>query len=330
MLSMYHILSRKESSKLAFTFFTLWVWRKEKTMRMECVGSIQSNSFPCEQSLTAGRNGYPPFLGSQHMESAGLVFSREGRPQTSSRRWKHKVEASEFHLRVKFSDECGSTPNIWASRNASNRPLFTDRRQFLSSMFLAFPWTASSSISLPVEAASTSKELSRSPFNEERILEQNKRMQKLNNAPPDFPSFVREGFDVKVVANEKYLTTDTGLIYLDIVEGKGDCPKDGQQVIFHYTGYNESGRRVDSSYQQGQPAKTRIGIKGMIPGFEEGIKSMKPGGKRRIVVPPELGPPVGPSTFFSAKQFEVFDVELLDVKDCNRRTIAFYSDVVCD
>ena len=51
-------------------------------------------------------------------------------------------------------------------------------------------------------------------------------------------------------------------------------------------------------------------------GFELGIKSMKPGGKRRIVVPPELGPPVGPATFFSAKQYEVFDVELRTVKTC--------------
>ena len=40
-------------------------------------------------------------------------------------------------------------------------------------------------------------------------------------------------------------------------------------------------------------------------GFELGIRTMQPGGKRRIVVPPELGPPVGPSTFFSAKQCEV-------------------------
>ena len=51
-------------------------------------------------------------------------------------------------------------------------------------------------------------------------------------------------------------------------------------------------------------------------GFELAIKAMKPGGKRRIVVPPELGPPVGPATFFSAKQYEVFDVELRSVKTC--------------
>ncbi|CAK9217302.1 unnamed protein product [Sphagnum jensenii] len=169
-----------------------------------------------------------------------------------------------------------------------------------------------------------------SPYDEKRLLEQNKRMQKLNNAPPDFPGFIREGFDVKVITDDRYVKAESGLIYLDLIEGEGKTPSDGQQVVFHYTGYNENGRRVDSSYQQGQPARTRLGIKGMIPGFEEGIRTMRLGGTRRIVIPPELGPPVGPSTFFSAKQFEVFDVELLDVKDCTRRTIAFYSDVVCD
>ncbi|BBN16819.1 hypothetical protein MPTK1_7g09550 [Marchantia polymorpha subsp. ruderalis] len=169
-----------------------------------------------------------------------------------------------------------------------------------------------------------------SPFDEDRLLQQNRRMQKLNGAPTEFPGFIREGFDVKVVTNDQYVTTKTGLIYCDIVVGQGEPPQDGQQVIFHYIGYNESGRRVDSSYQQGQPARTRVGIKGMIPGFEEGIKSMRSGGKRRIIIPPDLGPPVGPSTFFSAKQFEVFDVELLDVKSCERRTVFLYSDVVCE
>lgn len=65
-------------------------------------------------------------------------------------------------------------------------------------------------------------------------------------------------------------------------------------------------------------------------GFEKGIKAMRIGGKRRIVVSPKLGPPVGPSTFFSAKQCEVFDVELLDIKSCRRRQVAFFSDVICE
>ncbi|CAO2834777.1 unnamed protein product [Amaranthus hypochondriacus] len=174
------------------------------------------------------------------------------------------------------------------------------------------------------------KTKSKNPYDERRLLEQNKQRQRENNAPEDFPNFIREGFQVKVVASDNYIKRDSGLIYRDFEVGQGDCPKDGQQVTFHYIGYNESGRRIDSTYLQGSPAKIRMGTNALVPGFEEGIRDMKPGGKRRIIIPPELGPPVGPSTFFSAKQFEVFDVELLGVKDCQRRTIGFYSDVICD
>ncbi|NP_001352870.1 peptidyl-prolyl cis-trans isomerase FKBP20-2, chloroplastic precursor [Solanum lycopersicum] len=174
------------------------------------------------------------------------------------------------------------------------------------------------------------KTKSKNPYDERRLLEQNKRIQRENNAPEEFPSFIREGFTVKVVTPENYEKRDSGLILRDFSVGEGDCPKDGQQVTFHYIGYNESGRRIDSTYVQGSPAKIRMGTKALVPGFEEGIRDMRPGGKRRIIIPPELGPPVGPSTFFSSKQFEVFDVELLDVQDCKRRTIGFYSDVVCN
>ncbi|KAI4971682.1 hypothetical protein ZWY2020_002596 [Hordeum vulgare] len=171
---------------------------------------------------------------------------------------------------------------------------------------------ATPTLSLAFSAHSKTKTIN--PYDERRLLQQNKKIQEANRAPDDFPNFIREGFQVKVVTPDNYITRDSGLIYEDVKVGTGDCPKDGQQVIFHYVGYNESGRRIDSTY---------------IQGFEEGIRDMKPGGKRRLIIPPELGPPVGPSTFFSAKQFEVFDVELLSVQDCQRRTIAFYSDVVC-
>lgn len=165
---------------------------------------------------------------------------------------------------------------------------------------------------------------------ERQVLEYNRRTQKQNNAPPDFPLFVREGYDMTVLTSDGYQVTPEGLIYKDYVVGSGVEPQDGQQVTFDYTAYNESASVIDSSYRKGQPASTRLGIAGMIPGFELGIKSMKPGGKRRIIVPPELGPPVGPSTFFSAKQFEVFDVELRTAKTCTRRTIGMFSDVVCE
>lgn len=208
--------------------------------------------------------------------------------------------------------------NVYAQNSKENR----SRRGILMLPLI--------SSGLSVAFAASGKVKPASPYNEKRLLEQNRKIQDANNAPEEFPNFVREGFQVKVMISDRYVKRDNGLIYLDLQLGEGDCPKDGQQVTFHYIGYNESGRRIDSTYLQGSPAKVRLGNKALVPGFEEGIRDMKPGGKRRIIIPPELGPPVGPSTFFSAKQFEVFDVEMLNVKDCERRTIAFYSDVVCN
>lgn len=133
--------------------------------------------------------------------------------------------------------------------------------------------------------------------------------------------------DVKGI--DSYTKTQDGLYLMDQVQGDGPMPSSDSEVVFHYTAYNENGGRIDSSYRQGQPVRGRMGINAMIPGFELGISTMRVGGRRRIIVPPELGPPVGPSTFFSARQFEVFDVELLAVRSCTRRTILFYSDEQC-
>eukprot|EP00884_Botryococcus_braunii_P020321 jgi/Botrbrau1/6973/Bobra.0165s0010.1 len=166
-------------------------------------------------------------------------------------------------------------------------------------------------------------------LSERQVLEINLRVQRQNGAPPDFPVFVRQGFDIKVLA-DGYTEDSQGLIYKELESGSGDRPVDGQEVTFNYVAYNESGAIIDSSYRKGRPAQTRLGIRGLIPGFELGVKDMNVGGKRRLVVPPELGPPVGPSTFFSAKQCEVFDVELLAVKSCSRRQVAMFSSVVCE
>lgn len=48
--------------------------------------------------------------------------------------------------------------------------------------------------------------------------------------------------------------------------GDGPIPQEGQEVVFHYNGYNESGAIIDSSYRKGRPAQTRLGIAGLIPG----------------------------------------------------------------
>lgn len=59
---------------------------------------------------------------------------------------------------------------------------------------------------------------------------------------------------------------DLRLCLQDFDEGNGSLPQDGQQVTFEYTAYNESGARIDSTYQKGRPAQTRLGINGLIPG----------------------------------------------------------------
>lgn len=166
---------------------------------------------------------------------------------------------------------------------------------------------------------------------EAKAIENNQKIKQYNNAPEEFPTFVREGYEVRVMTSDGFVTQDDGLVFKDFVVGKGDAPKDGQEVTFEYVAYNENGGTIDSTYRKGAPASTRLGINGMIPGFEEGLKGMRPGGKRRVVVPPELGPPTGPATFFSAKQWEVFDIELLEVKNCARVQSSFMSSsVVCE
>ena len=158
----------------------------------------------------------------------------------------------------------------------------------------------------------------------------NQRIKTYNNAPADFPAFIREGYDVSVVHGNDYVVREDGLIVKDYEVGEGESPKDNQECTFEYVAYNENGGTIDSTYRRGEPASTRLGINGMIPGFELGLKDMKPGGRRRIIVPPELGPPTGPATFFSAKQWEVFDIELLGVKSCSRSSFGMVSNVVCD
>ena len=163
-----------------------------------------------------------------------------------------------------------------------------------------------------------------------KALLNNQRVRTYNNAPADFPEFIREGYDVRVIHGNDYIVQPNGLIVKDYLPGSGESPKDNQECTFDYVAYNENGGTIDSTYRRGAPATSRIGINGMIPGFELGLKTMRPGGKRRIIVPPELGPPVGPATFFSSKQWEVFDIELKEVKSCSRSSFGMVSSVVCE
>ena len=97
---------------------------------------------------------------------------------------------------------------------------------------------------------------------EAKAIENNQKIKQYNNAPAEFPTFVREGYDVKVITSPGFVTQDDGLVYKDFEVGAGPTPEDGQEVTFHYVAYNENGGTIDSTYRKNAPASTDWGSTG--------------------------------------------------------------------
>lgn len=111
------------------------------------------------------------------------------------------------------------------------------------------------------------------------------------------------------------VTTPSGLKYTDLVVGTGPSPRPGQTAVVHYTGTLTDGTKFDSSRDHGQPFSFVVGRGAVIKGWDEGIQTMKVGGRRRLVVPPALGyGPAGQPPKIPPNATLVFDVELLSVK----------------
>lgn len=122
-----------------------------------------------------------------------------------------------------------------------------------------------------------------------------------------------EGSDSAPVGTE--VTTASGLKYTNLVKGTGARAAPGRFVTVQYVGRLEDGTKFDSSYDAGKPYSFVLGRGTVINGWDEGVANMRVGGKRQLVIPPELG--------YGAKGFRdkippnaklVFEVELLDVK----------------
>jgi len=88
---------------------------------------------------------------------------------------------------------------------------------------------------------------------------------------------------------EQVVQTATGLEYVEILEGTGAQPKAGDSVSVHYTGWLKSGQKFDSSHDRGQPLVFLLGRGRVIKGWDEGVASMKVGGKRKLIIPAHLG-----------------------------------------
>lgn len=109
--------------------------------------------------------------------------------------------------------------------------------------------------------------------------------------------------------------TASGLYVRDGREGEGEEATAGDTVVVHYTGWLPNGMQFDSSRDRGEPFAFVLGEGRVIPGWEEGVTGMRVGGRRRLVIPPDLGyGPIGAGDVIPPDATLVFDVELLEVR----------------
>jgi peptidylprolyl isomerase len=117
----------------------------------------------------------------------------------------------------------------------------------------------------------------------------------------------------------KSMTTPSGLQIIDTQEGTGASPKPGQTCVMHYTGWlyenGQKGKKFDSSVDRNEPFEFPIGMKRVIAGWDEGVSTMKVGGKRTLIIPPALGYGArGAGGAIPPNATLMFDVELLAVR----------------
>lgn len=116
-----------------------------------------------------------------------------------------------------------------------------------------------------------------------------------------------------------YMTTESGLKIADTKAGTGASPETGQTCVMHYTGWlyidGQKGAKFDSSRDRGEPFEFPIGTGRVIKGWDEGVASMKVGGQRTLIIPPELGYGArGAGGVIPPNATLLFEVELLDIK----------------
>jgi peptidylprolyl isomerase len=137
-------------------------------------------------------------------------------------------------------------------------------------------------------------------------------------APPP-PAPAPEPKPTTMTKHKDTVIMPSGLKYIDKKVGKGASPNKGQTIIVNYTGMLVNGKvfdsNVDPKFGHLQPFRTPIGVGKVIPGWDEGMSTMKVGGKRRLIIPADLG--YGAQAMgdrIPANSMLIFDVELLGVE----------------
>jgi peptidylprolyl isomerase len=120
-------------------------------------------------------------------------------------------------------------------------------------------------------------------------------------------------------SESKMTKTASGLQYEDVKVGTGESPKKGQTAVVHYTGWlwenGAKGKKFDSSVDRGQPFSFPVGMGRVIKGWDEGVMTMKVGGKRILIIPPDLGyGSRGAGGAIPPNATLMFEVELIEVK----------------
>ena len=105
----------------------------------------------------------------------------------------------------------------------------------------------------------------------------------------------------------------SGLEYVEIVVGTGVEARVRKRVTVHYTGCFQDGRKFDSSVDRKKPFTFTLGVGEVIKGWDEGVATMKVGGKRRLIIPPELAYGASGQGSIPANATLIFDIDLLDI-----------------